>query len=46
MAKRKGGLKIRQKGMVREDAKKSHHKGGKSPWADPLTEFTRGGGRH
>lgn len=48
MAKRKkGGLKLRQKGMSRDDAKKTVQKRGqKAPWDDPLKAIARGGSRH
>lgn len=48
MAKRKpGGLKLRQKGMVRDKPKKTtHKKAQKAPWSDPLKAIARGGSRH
>lgn len=45
MAKsKKGGLKLRQKGMSRPHSKKSSEKS--APWADPLANLARGGNRH
>jgi hypothetical protein len=48
MAKKSGGgLKLRQRGMVRDKPKKTgHKKAQKAPWSDPLKHIARGGSRH